>query len=183
MVQKYIFSTIKFYPVLFFVIFLSFSNDLFSSLKFDKWGISQKRIMNSIISTETNYITFTPDDNPKYKNKILHYIIAINNQNKNNIKIIRSKFYPEKDYLFVKDKLYSILENYGLITNKKLNEIIQKLETNYGSPIIQKDKKLVIYTFSNKKTKVLLLSQSKHSKIKCKVYFYANNLFKMLMSE
>ena len=86
-------------------------------------------------------------------------------------------------YLLIKDRLYSILINYGIIDNNKLNKIIYNITNTYGEPSIQRDKNISIYSFKDKKTKILLLFRFRYNKRECKVYYYASNLFKMLITQ
>ncbi len=145
------------------------------------WGISKPTVISKYLGKD--YVEFQPINKPDYENKIMNYIIAIDSNNKGKITILRTKKIPEKDFLLVNNKLYSVLENYDLISASAVNDIIKRLTDTYGTATIQKDKNMTIYSYMSKKTKVLVLTYSKAGKQECKVYYYASQLFKMLISE
>ena len=170
-----------------FIIFLftliSFTSSSYPFQGFYSWGMSKDIIIKKYLTSGKKYTEFTPIDKPEYKNRIMNYIIAIDKKLKNKIKILRIKSYPERDFLLVNNKLYSVKELYGEISNKKLNKIVKILTSTYGKSNVQKDKNMAIYTFSKEKTKVILLTYFKSNKVDCNIYFYASKLFKMLISE
>ncbi|MCP4762486.1 MAG: hypothetical protein GY870_11955 [archaeon] len=163
------------------LLFLYNSNNLYSTSTVDSWAISRDAVIKENITPSTKYIEFSPAKKPKYENKIMNYIVALDQELMNEIKIIRIQANPEKDFLMVKNKLYSIKESYNSISKKKMDKVIKKLTSRYGKSSLQKDEKMVIYTFSNNQTKVLVYSYLKSKK--AEVYLYAKQLFKMLISD
>ncbi len=147
-----------------------------------RWGISKEDTIKRHLPSG-NYISFSPSSKPEYDNKILSFILAINSDIKDKISIIRSEGTPQRDYLLIRDKLYSVMENYGVITASEFEKVISKLSSEYKSPNIQKDKNTVTYSFYGKDTKVLVLSYEKHKLMDCRVYHYASKLFRILISE
>ncbi|MDY6932679.1 MAG: hypothetical protein SVZ03_00480 [Spirochaetota bacterium] len=132
-------------------------------------------------NSKVKFIEFTPYDKPEYENRIMNYIIARGENLKRQIKILRIKSEPQKDFLFLKNRLYTIKESYKSITIQKLNTIIKGLTSKYGNSNVQKDNKMAIYSFSNNKTKVIVYSYLKTNK--CDIYFYDCKLFHILFSE
>jgi len=151
--------------------------------KSDSWGITQEEVIKKYLSPEEKYTEFLVSEKPEYNNKILSYIVAIDSDLKSKIKILQTSKKPAKDYLFVKNRLYSILVDYGIIANDKENKILEEIKKEFGDPSIQKDKQISIYSFKDNKTKVLVLSWPRPGGRECKVYYYANALFKMLITE
>lgn len=165
---------------LFIMVILLNSNNIYSSVHFDSWGISKDEVIKIYFSTNKNYIEFSPIDKPDYENKILNYVIARVAKLKHKIKILRSKSYPERDFLLIKDKLFSIKESHKSISNNKLNKIIKSLTSSYGKPNNSKGTDMVIYFFSTKKTKVIVHSYFRLNK--CEIFFYDSQLFQKLSS-
>jgi len=83
------------------------------TLKYE-WG-TQLQKFKSTLPTDKEWEQFKPSEKPKYKNKILSYITAIDNKLIDKVIIVRIKSQPVVDYLFVNDKLYTIMENWGKV--------------------------------------------------------------------
>ena len=127
---------------------------------------------------------FTPADDPNYENKIMSYITAIDADLVKKIVIVRVKAQPMVDYLFVNDRLYTVMENWGEVEPNKDKEIETGLTTQYGAPLVQQDKNFYIYSYNNDKTKVLYyLVKQANGKSKCIVYYYTKKLFRILITE
>lgn len=165
-----------------FVMLLFCYSISFSQYNYNKWGISKEEVIKRYLQKDNKYVEFDANK-PRYENKIMNYIIAIDRDLKQKIKILRSSKKPVRDFLLVNDKLYSVLENQGILSLKKQNKIIDSLTAQFGTPTIQRDKRMTIYSFKGRDTKVLLLSKPESNKIECKIYFYASNLFKMLITQ
>lgn len=146
------------------------------------WGMCKDDVVKKHLGA-ASYSSFSPSAKPEYDNKILNFILAINNDTKEKISIMRSAGVPERDYLLINGKLYSVLENYGAIPSSGLDRVIGELSSTYKSPTVQKDKNMVTYSFYGKDTKVLVLSSQKQNLVDCKVYHYAGKLFRILISE
>jgi hypothetical protein len=166
------------------VAFLLFATEAIRSAPLQyEWGTQMLKVKKTLPSDKES-VQFTPKDKPKYKNKILSYITAIDNKLLDKIIIVRVKSQPEIDYLFVNDKLYTILENWGNIDPKTEKDIQARLASIFGQPLIQQDKNFYIYSYNSDKTKVLYyLMKSPDGKSKCKVYYYTKQLFRMLITE
>jgi len=147
---------------------------------FFEWGISKEETIRRYASQ--NHRMLTPASDPSYKNKIMSYIIAIDQDLKPKIAIIRSSNGIVRDFLLIDNTLYSVLERHGIITPEKRDDIVKTLTAKFGSPSIQRDKKITIYSFMGEETKALLILHDRSSDTQCTIYFYARNLFKMLIS-
>lgn len=155
----------------------------YSMTGIDAWGTSRDVTIKKQALAANNFTEFSPADHPEYENKIMNYIVAIDANLKNKINIVRTKEDPRRDFLFVNNKLYSVLEDYGKISNDKFQSIIRNLSGVFGRPSVQQDRNMTIHTFFNDKTKVLVLSNAKGGAVECRIYLYSGKLFKMLMSE
>jgi hypothetical protein len=148
-----------------------------------EWGTTLDDFKKSL-SGDMNVVQFTPKDQPGYKNKILNFITAIDDSYITKTIILRINTVPRTDYLFVKEKLYTKLEDW-LVADKKLQDsIYNRLKSIYGEPSIQKDGNFYIYSFNSKDTKVLFYKLVyADGNAKCKVYYYTSKLFKMLIMD
>lgn len=147
------------------------------------WGTQLENVKKTLPS-DKEILQFSPKERPKYKNKILSYITAIDNKLIDKIFVVRIKSTPVTDYLFVNNKLYTVMENWGKIDQKTEKEIQAKLTGQYGEPLVQQDKNFYIYSFNSDKTKVLFyLMKLNDGRSKCKVYYYTKQLFRMLIAE
>jgi hypothetical protein len=147
------------------------------------WGSLLPKI-KSTLPPGTEFVEFTPGERPKYKNRILSYITAIDNKLVDKIIILRVKTRPETDYLFVNNKLYSIIENWDDIDQNTEKEIQVNLKKQFGESRVQKDKNFYIYSYDGDNTKVLwYLMKAPGKKSACKIYYYTRQLFRLLISE
>ena len=152
------------------------------TLKYE-WG-TQLQKFKSTLPSDKEWEQFKPNDKPKYKNKILSYITAIDSKLIDKVIIVRIKSQPVVDYLFVNDKLYTIMENWGKVAQKTEMEIQSKLISQFGQPVTQQDKNFYIYSYNTDKTKVLFyLVRLPEAKSSCKVYYYTKQLFRFLIVE
>jgi len=155
---------------------------LMSSTTTYEWGMRRDAVAAKYLKG-VEHTSFTPSSKPEYENKILNFILAINADIKDRITIIRSDTAPPRDYLLINNKLYSVMENYGVMPSAGLDKVIDGLSSVYRQPNIQKDKNMVTYSFYGKETKVLVLSYQKQNLVDCKVYHYASKLFRILITE
>jgi hypothetical protein len=165
-----------------FIIIINF-NDKPSADILDKWAASKDDIIKSNTKSGEKYVIFSPADKTDYENKIMNYIIALDKELKKEMKLLRIKTEPEKDFLLVKEKLYCLKEDYRTIARPKLDSVIKELSAKYGQATQQKDANIETYTLSDKDTKVLILAQVKSSGVSCIIYYYPSRLFKMLITD
>jgi len=165
------------------LLFLFISNIAAGETLNYEWGTQLLKFKRTLPS-DKEWVQFKPNDKPKYKNKILSYITAIDNKLIDKIVIVRIKSQPVVDYLFVNDKLYTIMENWGKVEQKTEMEIQSQLIRQFGQPVIQQDKNFYIYSYNTDKTKVLFyLVRLPEAKSSCKVYYYTKQLFRFLIVE
>ncbi len=148
-----------------------------------EWGALLVKFKQTLPADE-KYIEFTPSERPKYKNRMLNYITAIDNNLYKKIKILRILSSPSIDYLFVNNKLYTMMENWGTIGPDEELLIRARLGHRYGNPTVQRDKNFYIYSYNTNKTKVFWYLMKLHdAKSDCMIYYYPRQLFRMLISE
>ncbi len=148
-----------------------------------EWGSDFDKIKR-MVSSGMTVEQFTPVERPKYKNTVLKYILASDGSLAESIIILRVKTVPVTDYLFIKSKLYTIVEEWDPITDEEAGNIRARLDSSYGSPQSESDKGLTIFSYDLNAVSVryylLKLESGRNS---CKVYFYPSDLFKMLMKQ
>ncbi len=146
------------------------------------WG-SKKATLTSALGTG-QWTEFKPSDRPKYRNKILSYITTIDADLANKIMIVRTESTPMVDYLFVNDKLYTVMEDWGQVDPATEKSIQSRLGAKFGQPVIQKNASLHIYSYHNDATKVLCyFTRLPEGASNCKVYYYTKKLFRLLITE
>ena len=148
-----------------------------------EWEMSRKELIKRLSAAGVRYKEIRPDREPRYENKIMSYVIAIDGNLKESIGILRTRTVPERDYLFIKERLYSVLEKYGIIPGEQVNAIIGQLQARYGKPQVRYEKATAIYSFDGSGTKVMLHSSTVHRSLDCQVYYYAGILFRRLVVE
>ena len=148
-----------------------------------EWGSSMATVRKGVPAGAPT-VQFTPSEDPEYENKIMSYITAIDAELIRKITIIRVKSQPVSDYLFVGDRLYTIMESWGEVEARRGKEIETALTGRYGAPLVQQDKNLSIYSYNNDTTKLLYyLMKVSDTRSKCTVYYYTKKLFRILIME
>ncbi len=146
------------------------------------WGTPYRDFVRS--RSSSLLLEFKPSEKPGYKHKILTFITGINPEIVSDVKVVRIRSNPVKDYMFVKEKLYTILENWDVISAKSEKELYSRLRRKYGKPDVKNDGNLRVISFKKGRTKVIYyrLTYSNGTAL-CKVYFYTTRLFRMLFLE
>jgi hypothetical protein len=150
---------------------------------FTVWETPKKTVLNGFSDGNVRYKEFYPKRDPKYENKIMNYILAIDENLRAEMSIIRTRTNPVRDYLFLKNKLYSVLELYGVIPKGRLDDLLARLTAAYGKPQLRNEKNMAIYTFASETTKVFVHSSKISQDFECRVYYYSANLFRRLVTE
>jgi hypothetical protein len=145
------------------------------------WGMTRDDFVKSL-QPEQKISLFTPRDMPDYDNKIISYITAIDENIKREITILRVSGLPQMDYLFIGDRLYSIMEDWKRIDPKTTDALESRLKSRYGEPTIQKNNSFFIHSYNHVDSKILLyknVETNNHST--CRIYYYTSKLFRMLI--
>jgi hypothetical protein len=148
-----------------------------------QWGITLNQVMSSL-PTDKKITQFNPKQKENYSNKIMSYIIAIDNTLEEKITIVRINSQPVVDYLFINNTLYSVMEDWNDIDSSVEKNIKDNLEKKFSTPNLQQENNKLIYSFSDEKTKVLYyVLNFPNNKNNCAVYYYTKKLFRMLMMD
>src|SRR5512137_1554808 len=81
--------------------------------QFNTWELKKEEAIARYIGRDVKHEDFRFENDPKYDNRILNYILPIDTGIKSKISIVRTKTSPQRDYLFVNNRLYSVMETYG----------------------------------------------------------------------
>ncbi len=168
--------------ILLIIITISIYNPLFSS-EFEKlWGISSIDLRTKL--KIENCITFKPEDNPAYSNKIIDFFSTMNPDVKANIIILRTPGKPEIDFCFFNEKLYSVSEEWGNVDNSKANNLIKNLKENYQAISIEDKSPDIIYNLKKDKTKIYIYKKVIDERsVSIRIFYYSTDLFRILLSE
>lgn len=134
-------------------------------------------------NSAAEFINFFPDQKSHYRNRIMSYISGIAAGTVHRMEILRNSADAKRDYLFIDNKLYSVMADYGKIPASRFRALFTDLKKQYGKASVKKDKTLSVISFSDKKTKVVMYGLAvENSIIKCKVYYYPAKLFMMMLN-
>ncbi|MBN2038820.1 MAG: hypothetical protein JW864_02190 [Spirochaetes bacterium] len=168
-----------------FLIIILFTGIAFSSINYNKWGISKEMVKKELIAPDEGTFEFTPADKPDYENKIMNMVnLILKNVDSNvyeRITIISTKgTAPGRDFLLLNNKLFSVKEYYKTLPKKDLQPLIKTLEQRYGSSNYNPGEEMDIFFISTKDTKIIVHYFLK-TKV-CEIYFYDSQLYHKLSS-
>jgi hypothetical protein len=124
---------------------------------------------------------FKPVEKPKYKHKILKFITGINPEIINQIKVVRIRSNPIREFMFINNGLYTIKENWNIIPVKDEKKVYSDLKRQYGKPDIKDDGNLRTISFKKGRTKVIYYRLLYgNGTARCAVYYYSTRMFRML---
>ncbi|MBN2403473.1 MAG: hypothetical protein JXN64_13930 [Spirochaetes bacterium] len=170
------------FGVLFAIVLNAFTFDLYSADLFNKWGISREAATKKFIRSNEATTVFTPVKNPDYENKIMNMVKLIlrnvDADTDKNITVVTTKTNPRKDFLFFKNKLFSVLEAYNTISRDELKTVIKKLTAQYGEPNYNPGSEMEIYFISTKVTKIIVHYYLTSKR--CEIYYYDSLLYHKL---
>lgn len=144
------------------------------------WEIKQKDVIKNYIH-KASYKTYTLSQLQGYSNKLLNYILAIDENYKSRIVIVRVGSEITRDFMFIDDKLYVITDYMQKSSEGYISGAIAQLEKKYGVPQKQSESTTTTYTFTRDETKVIAIAENKGKQYSLSVYYYYKNLFRSLM--
>ncbi|MDH7552856.1 MAG: hypothetical protein QHH74_04295 [Spirochaetota bacterium] len=150
------------------------------AMDIQKWEIDKKDVITSYIQ-KLSYKTYTLNQLQGYKNKLLNYILAIDENFKDKIVIIRVTSDITRDFMFINNKLYVITDYMQKSSEDYMSGAIAQLEKKYGVPQKQSEGATTTYTFTRDETKVIAIGEKKGNKYSLTIYYYYKNLFRSLM--
>ncbi len=170
-----------------FVLSLILTTGIFlhaASIPSFKWGMKMHELQQSTTSSGIALRRFSPQERPRYKNKIMRYILSVDPTVDSKMIVMRHRGKVIRDYLFVNQRLYTVLDDMGEISGEEVREIVRSLNGKFGKATVEKDKYLTVRSYKNSSTKVMFYSKLvDDGKYKCKIYFYATSMFRMLIMD
>ena len=162
--------------------FLVIAINAYSS-EYDKlWGIERQEFAKNL-SPESDYEVFKPEEKPEYNNRIFSFFKSMGGSGFD-IKVLRVKGKPEKDYCFFNDRLYSVSEDWGETSSKNSDNILDHYHKEYNKPQVESKESMTVYTFSKDKTRILIYKKaSGHGRVRLRVFHYTNEVFSMLLKD
>ncbi|MGB4267548.1 MAG: hypothetical protein WBK20_00055 [Spirochaetota bacterium] len=150
------------------------------AMDIQKWEIDKKEVIKSYIHT-LSYKTYTLNQLKGYSNKLLNYILAIDENYRDKIVILRVTGDITRDFMFINNKLYVITDYMQKSSEDYISGTIALLEKKYGVPQKQSEGTTKTYTFTRDETKVIAIGENKGNNYSLTIYYYYKNLFRSLM--
>ncbi|MEJ5362805.1 MAG: hypothetical protein WHV26_12160 [Spirochaetota bacterium] len=145
-----------------------------------KWEIDKNEAITSYIQ-KSPYKTYTLSQLKGYSNKLLNYILAIDENYKDKVVILRVTSDSTRDFMFINNKLYVITDYMQKSSEVSISGTIAQLEKKYGVPQKQSEGTTTTYTFTRNETKVIAIGENKGNNYYLTIYYYYKNLFRSLM--
>jgi hypothetical protein len=150
------------------------------AMDIQKWEIDKKDVITSYIH-KSPYKTYTLSQLKGYSNKLLNYILAIDENYKDKIVILRVTSDITRDFMFINNKLYVITDYMQKSSEDYISGAIAQLGEKYGMPQKQSEGATTTYTFTRDETKVISIAEKKGNNYSLTIYYYYKNLFRSLM--
>jgi len=165
------------------IIILLCVNNNYSAPADFPWGAGI-HIVSQGIGRDSEYSKFRLSDMDGYKNIIVSYMTDVDKNIKNDIVVLRTKSGTVTDYIFVKDRLYTVSRDWNIVDTEKEAWIRRAITDKYGTASVKEDGGFWIYSYSTGNTKVLYYRvRTSPNTYRCRVYYYTKNLFKMLLMQ
>ncbi len=150
------------------------------AMDIQKWEIDKAEVIRSYIHT-LSYKTYTLSQLKGYSNKLLNYILAIDENYKNRLIVLRVTGDITRDFIFINNKLYVITDYMQKSSEDYILGAIAQLKKKYGVPQKQSEGATTTYTFTRDETKVIAIGENKGTNCSLTIYYYYKNLFRSLM--
>jgi len=148
------------------------------------WGVKMNSLVSQNKSSGITLRRFTPGERPRYRNKIMRYILSVDPTVESKMVVMRHRASIIRDYLFVNQRLYTVLDDLGNIHAPAVDVLLQRLKGRFGPPSVEKNGQTTIRSYKRGDTKVLFYSKVLgNGSHKCKVYYYATSMFRMLIMD
>ncbi len=145
-----------------------------------KWEINQNDAVKLYI-LQSPYKKYTLSQLQGYTNKLLNYILAIDENYKTRVVIVRVTSETTRDFMFIDNKLYVVTDYVQKPPEDYISGAIAQIEKKYGTPQKQSEGTTTTWTFTRGDTKVIAIADTKGKNYSLTVYYYYKNLFRSLM--
>jgi hypothetical protein len=145
------------------------------------WGTPLEKVQSDLM-TNGSIESFNPTNRSGYTNKVMSYILAVDENIGSDMVVLSHKSGYTRDYLFIQGRLSTTMEDFGQISGETMNMIIRDLKRRYGEPSSQSEGGLTIDSWSDNKSKVMLYRKKlDNGRYKSKLYLYDRALFRKLI--
>ncbi len=145
------------------------------------WGTPLGKVRSDLKNTG-RMESFNPTNRTGYTNKVLSFILAIDEDIGGEMMVLSHNSGYTRDYLFIRGRLATTMEDFGQIPDKTMNMIIRELKKRYGEPSTQSKGSLTIDSWSDSTSKVMLYRKKlDNGRYKSKLYLYDRALFRQLI--
>lgn len=150
------------------------------AMDIQKWEIDKNDVITSYIQ-KSPYKTYKLSQLKGYSNKLLNYILAIDENYKDKVIILRVTGDITRDFMLINNKLYVITDYMQKSSEDYISGAIAQLGKKYGVPQKQSEGTTTTYTFTRDETKVIAIGENKGNNYSLTIYYYYKNLFRSLM--
>lgn len=147
------------------------------------WGRTTSELIQDLSRANTQFEEISLQKNPGYRNRMIDFIVKVDAELREKITVIRARTDPEKDYLFLSGRLFSVRERYGDLSQERFDSIAGRLRSAFGEPVITEEKKTTVHSYAGRGTKAILRSRRTPAGVECIAYYYDSNLFRIMFRQ
>jgi hypothetical protein len=148
----------------------------------NKWEISVDEAVRTYIGKK-EYTVLDIDDIKDYSNRIYNHLVTVNPDIRSRIRILRTRKFPVRDFLFIDGRFYEILEYRNGIDSIAFKELFVALKNIYGLPEMGKEDDFTVYTFKNERTYVVVVTRPAGDRYDAWIYLYGRALFRRMLTD
>ncbi|MCX8123780.1 MAG: hypothetical protein N3F66_06410 [Spirochaetes bacterium] len=145
-----------------------------------KWEVNENDVIKLYVQ-KAPFKKYSLSQLQGYSNKLLNYILAIDENYKTKVSIVRVTGEITRDFMFIDNKLYVVTDYLQKPSMDSITGAIAQLEKKYGYPQKQSEGATTTCTFTKDDTKIIAIAENKGKIYSLTVYYYYKNLFRSLM--
>lgn len=147
------------------------------------WGRTAGELTQELSRANTQFEEINLQKNPGYRNRMIDFIVKVDAGLKEKITVIRARTDPERDYLFLSGRLFSVRERYGDLSRERFDSIAREMRSAFGEPVITEEKKTTVHSYAGRGTRAILRSRRTQAGVECIAYYYDSNLFRIMFTQ
>ncbi len=162
---------------------LAFINTAGRAETHSSWGRTTASVIEELSRANTGYEEINLLKNPGYRNRVIDFIVKVDSGLREKITVIRARTDPEKDYLFLSGRLFSVRERYGALSQERFEATVKDLRSEFGEPELGREKNVSVRSYTGRGTKAIMRSRTTAGGIECSVYYYDSRLFRIIFTQ
>ena len=129
-------------------------------------------------------VIFKLGDKPDYQNKIISHLVSLDEGIKGRIIVLRTGSNPQKDFIFMDDRLCSVLYEWEDKPADLFSSLEKELARRYGPSESSDDDGSKTRSYKNNRTCAMLTRRPSGGRgIDIRLYLYPRNLFYFLLQQ